>query len=44
MGVDWIAGDPDMTLATKRLSSGEVVWVVESYGKEFATPFVTPVR
>ena len=44
MGVDWIAGDPDITLATKRLSSGEVAWVVESYGKEFATPFMTPVR
>ena len=42
MGVDWIAGDPDMTLSTKRLPSGEAVWIVESYGKELTTPFVTP--
>lgn len=38
-GADWVAGDPDMTLATRRLSSGDVVWATESYGKEFATPF-----
>lgn len=43
-GVDWVAGDTDMTLATKRLPSGEVVWVTESYGKEFATPFVVSIR
>jgi hypothetical protein len=41
-GVDWVAGDTDMTLATKRLPSGEVVWVTESYGKEFATRFLPP--
>lgn len=38
-GLDWIAGDPDITLATKRLSSGKAVWVVESYGKELTVPF-----
>lgn len=38
-GADWVAGDSDMTLATRRLPSGEVVWTTESYGKEFATPF-----
>jgi hypothetical protein len=43
-GVDWVAGDADMTLGTKRLPSGEVMWVTEAYGKEFVTPFVVPVR
>lgn len=38
-GADWVAGDPDMTLATKRLPSGEVVWATESYGRELATTF-----
>jgi len=44
MGVDWVAGDPDMTLAAKRLSSGEAVWAVESHGKEFAIPFAQRAR
>lgn len=43
-GVDWVAGDSDMTLATKRLPSGEVVWATESYGKEFTSPFVVSMR
>lgn len=43
-GADWVAGDPDMTLATKRLPSGEVVWATESYGKEFVTPFLMSHR
>ena len=38
-GVDWTSGDPDMTLATKRLGSGEVVWATEAYGRMFTTPF-----
>jgi hypothetical protein len=44
MGVDWISGDPDLTLATKRLPTGQVVWFVESYGKEYTIPFVSPPR
>lgn len=44
MGVDWVAGDADMTLAARRLSSGETVWVVESNGKEYRTPFARPPR
>jgi hypothetical protein len=43
-GVDWVAGDADMTLASKRLPSGEVVWATESYGKEFATSFAVSSR
>ena len=39
-GADWIAGDPDMTLSTRRLRTGKMVWVTESYGKEFVTPFL----
>jgi hypothetical protein len=44
LGVDWIAGDPDLTLATARLASGEPVWAVESYGQRYTTPFVTSNR
>jgi hypothetical protein len=39
VGVDWVAGDSDLTLATKRLSSGEVVWTAESHGEIFRIPF-----
>lgn len=39
VGVDWEAGDSDLTLATKRLSSGEVVWAAESHGEIFTIPF-----
>jgi len=40
-GADWITGDPDMVLATRRLATGELVWVTESYGEEFTAPFAT---
>ena len=40
IGLDWVAGDPDITLATRRLPSGEVVWVTESYGREWTVPFL----
>jgi hypothetical protein len=43
-GVDFVTGDSDLTLATDRLSSGEIVWVVESDGRVHTTPFVTADR
>jgi hypothetical protein len=38
-GVNWSAGDTSLTLSSKVLPSGEIVWCTYSYGKEFHTPF-----
>ncbi len=38
-GVDWISGGTSMTLASKRLPSGELVWSTLMYDDEFQTPF-----
>lgn len=44
LGADWISGDPDMILATKRLPSGAIVWATESYGMEYTTAFEPSLR
>ncbi len=38
-GVDWIAGDTSMTLSSKVLASGDIVWSTVSWDKEYHTPF-----
>ena len=38
-GADWISGDTSMTLASKALPGGELVWSTAMYGEEFQTPF-----
>lgn len=38
-GADWIAGDTSMTLSSKVLASGEIVWSTVSWDKEFHTSF-----
>ncbi len=38
-GVDWIAGDTSMTLTSKVLPGGQVVWSTISWDKEYQTPF-----
>ena len=38
-GADWISGSTSMTLSSKRLPSGELVWSTLMYDDEFQTPF-----
>ena len=38
-GVDWVAGSTRMTLASRRLPGGSLVWCTEMFGKEYTTPF-----
>jgi hypothetical protein len=38
-GADWISGSTSMTLSSKRLPSGELVWSTLMYDDEFRTPF-----
>lgn len=43
-GVDWVSGDPDLTLSVRAPAGGVAAWTVESYGQTYTTPFAPPAH
>ena len=38
-GCDWVSGPTNLSLSTRQLADGAVVWHVSTYGKDYETPF-----